>query len=78
VALRNVLTLPDAPAALPAPPDGFEGVRVVYADDNTVSPDRMKAEGAVFRQILYPSRIKDIDDVDFSTGSSDLMTAPIW
>jgi hypothetical protein len=48
----NVLT-PDALTALPAPPDGFEGVRVVYAEGTTVSPDRLKAEGVVFKQIPY-------------------------
>lgn len=51
-ALGNVLT-PDALTALPAPPDGFEGVRVVYAEGTTVSPDRLKGEGVVFKQIPY-------------------------
>lgn len=51
-ALGNVLT-PDAQTALPAPPEGFEGVRVVYAEGTTVSPDRLKAEGVVFKQIPY-------------------------
>lgn len=51
-AAGNVLT-PDALANLPAPPDGFEGLRVVYAEGCTVSPDRMKAEGVVFKQIPY-------------------------
>ena len=51
-ALGNVLT-PDALTALPAPPDGFEGLRVVYAEGTTVSPDRLKAEGVVFKQIPY-------------------------
>lgn len=51
-ALGNVLT-PDALTALPAPPEGFEGVRVVYAEGTTVSPDRLKAEGVVFKQIPY-------------------------
>lgn len=50
--LGNVLT-PDALTALPAPPDGFEGARVVYAEGTTVSPDRLKAEGVVFKQIPY-------------------------
>lgn len=48
----NVLT-PAALANLPAPPEGFEGIRVVYAEGTTVSPDRLKAEGVVFKQIPY-------------------------
>ena len=48
----NVLT-PNALTALPAPSDGFEGLRVVYAEGTTVSPDRLKAEGVVFKQIPY-------------------------
>lgn len=48
----NVLT-PDALTALSAPPDGFEGLLVVYAEGTTVSPDRLKAEGVVFKQIPY-------------------------
>jgi site-specific DNA-methyltransferase (adenine-specific)/adenine-specific DNA-methyltransferase len=51
-ALGNVLT-PDALVALPPPPEGFEGTRVVYAEGATVSPDRMKSEGVVFKQIPY-------------------------
>lgn len=51
-ALGNVLT-PDALVALPPPPAGFEGTRVVYAEGTTVSPDRLKAEGVVFKQIPY-------------------------
>ncbi|GAA6187024.1 site-specific DNA-methyltransferase [Litorivita sp. NS0012-18] len=51
-AMGNVLT-PDALANLPAPPEGFEGSRVVYAEGCTVSPDRLKAEGVVFKQIPY-------------------------
>jgi hypothetical protein len=51
-AMGNVLT-PDALAALPAPPEGFEGIRVVFAEGTTVSPDRLKAEGVVFKQIPY-------------------------
>ncbi len=51
-ALGNVLT-PDALAALPLPPDGFEGTRIVYAEGTTVSADRLKAEGVVFKQIPY-------------------------
>ena len=48
----DVLT-PDALADLPVPPTGFEGARVVYGDGCTVSPDRLKAEGVVFKQIPY-------------------------
>lgn len=51
-AAGNVLTL-DALMALPAPPRGFGGVRVVYAEGCTVSPDRLKAEGVVFKQIPW-------------------------
>ena len=51
-ALGNVLT-PDALVALPPPPAGFEGIRVVYAEGTTVSADRLKAEGVVFKQIPY-------------------------
>jgi hypothetical protein len=51
-ALGNMLT-PDALAALPPPPGGFAGTRVVYAEGTTVSPDRLKAEGVVFKQIPY-------------------------
>jgi hypothetical protein len=51
-ALGNVLT-PDALVALPPAPEGFEGTRVVYAEGTTVSPDRLKAEGVVFKQIPY-------------------------
>jgi len=51
-ALGNVLT-PDALAALPLPPQEFEGSRVVYAEGTTVSADRLKAEGVVFKQIPY-------------------------
>ena len=43
----------DGLTALPAPPNGFEGARVVYAEGTTVSPDRLKAEGVVFKQIPY-------------------------
>lgn len=51
-ALGNVLT-PDALVALPPPPEGFDGTRVVYAEGTTVSLDRLKAEGVVFKQIPY-------------------------
>jgi adenine-specific DNA-methyltransferase len=48
----NMLT-PDRLTSLPAPPAGFEGARVVYAEGCTVSADRLKAAGAVFKQIPY-------------------------
>ena len=48
----NVLT-PDALANLPAPSNDFEGVRVVYAEGCTVSAERLKAEGVIFKQIPY-------------------------
>lgn len=51
-AAGNVLT-PDRLASLPAPPDGFDGLRVIYAEGCTVSADRLKAAGAVFKQIPY-------------------------
>lgn len=51
-AAGNVLT-PDRLDALPPSPEGFEGVRVVYAEGCTVSADRLKAAGVVFKQIPY-------------------------
>ncbi len=51
-AAGNVLT-PDRLARLPDPPEGFEGLRVVYAEGCTVSADRLKAAGVVFKQIPY-------------------------
>lgn len=51
-AAGNVLT-PDALAGLPAAPEGFEGERVVYAEGCTVSPERLKADGVIFKQIPY-------------------------
>jgi DNA modification methylase len=51
-AFGNVLT-PGALAALPPAPEGFGGTRVVYAEGCTVAPDRLKAEGVVFKQIPY-------------------------
>jgi adenine-specific DNA-methyltransferase len=51
-ALGNVLT-PGALVVLPPPPEGFEGTRIVYAEGTTVSPDRLKAERVVFKQIPY-------------------------
>lgn len=51
-AAGNVLT-PDALANLPVAPKGFEGERVVYAEGCTVSPERLKTESVVFKQIPY-------------------------
>jgi adenine-specific DNA-methyltransferase len=51
-ALGNMLT-PGALRALPPVPAGFEGTRIVYAEGTTVSADRLKAEGVVFKQIPY-------------------------
>lgn len=51
-AAGNVLT-PDRLAQLPNPTDNFEGTRVVYAEGCTVSADRLKAAGVVFKQIPY-------------------------
>jgi len=48
----NVLT-PDALASLPAPPDGFEGQRIVLAEGCTVTKERLKAERVTFKQIPY-------------------------
>jgi adenine-specific DNA-methyltransferase len=48
----NMLT-PDRLINLPAPPQGFEGARVVYAEGCTVSADRLKAAGVLFKQIPY-------------------------
>ncbi|MEP2921319.1 MAG: site-specific DNA-methyltransferase [Sulfitobacter sp.] len=48
----NVLT-PDALANLPEPSTDFEGARVVYAEGCTVSAERLKAEGIIFKQIPY-------------------------
>ena len=51
-AAGNVLT-PRTLSQLPALPAGVGGVRVVYAEGCTLSPDRLKAENIVFRQIPY-------------------------
>ena len=48
----NVLT-PDALASLPLPLAEFEGERVVFAEGCTVTPERLKAEGVIFKQIPY-------------------------
>ena len=48
----NVLT-PRALASLPAPDAEFDGVRVVYAEGCTVTPERLTDRGVVFRQIPY-------------------------
>lgn len=51
-AAGNVLT-PDRLDALPAAPEGFAGARVVYAEGCTVSTDRLRMAGVVFKQIPY-------------------------
>lgn len=51
-AAGNVLT-PARLDKLPAPPDDFDGVRVIYGEGCTVSADRLKAIHAVFKQIPY-------------------------
>lgn len=51
-AAGNVLT-PNVLAELSPPPEGFEGVRVVFAEGCTVSLERLKAEGVLFKQIPY-------------------------
>ncbi|KZL01614.1 putative methyltransferase [Pseudovibrio sp. Ad5] len=51
-AAGNVLT-PDTLASLPAVPDGSEGKRIVYAEGCTVTPERLKALGVIFKQIPY-------------------------
>ena len=51
-AAGNVLT-PDALAALPAAPEGFEGERIVYAEGCTVTAERLRAERVTFKQIPY-------------------------
>ena len=51
-AAGNVLT-PDRLAALPAPPEGVDGLKVIFAEGCTVSADRLKAAGAIFKQIPY-------------------------
>jgi site-specific DNA-methyltransferase (adenine-specific)/adenine-specific DNA-methyltransferase len=51
-AAGNVLT-PDRLDRLPDPPEGFEGLRVIYAEGCTVSADRLKAAGVAFKQIPY-------------------------
>lgn len=48
----NVLT-PDVLAALPAPPDGFEGARIVYGEGCTVGKERLATAGVTFKQIPY-------------------------
>ncbi|WP_316861114.1 site-specific DNA-methyltransferase [uncultured Cohaesibacter sp.] len=48
----NVLT-PAMLETLPPPPDGFEGLRVVYAEGCTVSAERLKEAGVIFKQIPY-------------------------
>lgn len=48
----NVLT-PNRLASLPAPPSEFEGTRIVYAEGCTVSLDRLKSAGVIFKQVPY-------------------------
>jgi DNA modification methylase len=51
-AAGNVLT-PDRLDGLPPPPEGFDGLSVVYAEGCTVSAGRLKAAGVLFKQIPY-------------------------
>ena len=51
-AVGNVLT-PDTLVQLPAPAESFDGLRVIYAEGCTISSERLKMEGAVFKQIPY-------------------------
>ena len=51
-AAGNTLT-PEVLAGLPLPAPDFEGVRVVYAEGCTVSPERLKQSNTVFKQIPY-------------------------
>lgn len=48
----NVLT-PDVLAALPTPPDGFEGGLIVYGEGCTVGKERLAEAGVTFKQIPY-------------------------
>ncbi|ACT59323.1 site-specific DNA-methyltransferase [Hirschia baltica] len=48
----NVLT-PQVLADLPAPPEGFDGKRIVYAEGCTVSEDTLKEANISFKQIPY-------------------------
>ncbi len=48
----NVLT-PDVLAALPTPPDGFEGGWIVYGEGCTVGKERLTEAGVTFKQIPY-------------------------
>ena len=48
----NVLT-PAALSSLPAPGAGFDGIRVVYAEGCTVTPERLNDSGVAFKQIPY-------------------------
>lgn len=51
-AAGNVLT-PDRLDGLPPPPEGFDGLRVVYAEGCTVSAGRLKVASVLFKQIPY-------------------------
>lgn len=44
---------PNALAELPMPSNDFDGVRVVFAEGCTVSAERLKTEGIIFKQIPY-------------------------
>ncbi len=48
----NVLT-PDALAALPKPPEGFEGSWIIYGEGCTVGKERLAEAGVSFKQIPY-------------------------
>lgn len=48
----NVLT-PDILAALPTPPDDFEGLWIVYGEGCTVGKERLAEAGVTFKQIPY-------------------------
>jgi hypothetical protein len=51
-AAGNTLT-PAMLGQLPLPAPGFGGLRVVYAEGCTVTPERMREENVVFKQIPY-------------------------
>lgn len=51
-AAGNTLT-PAMLGKLPLPAPGFEGLRVVYAEGCTVTPERLREENVVFKQIPY-------------------------
>lgn len=51
-AAGNVLTLSRL-ESLPPAPEGFDGMRVVYAEGCTVPESRLKTAGVIFKQIPY-------------------------